>query len=168
MKKRDSSDALLQHADEDGDRVHSTANTVRSHNHSTDRKNSTGGNSNSNSSSNSRTPSSSLPHAALTLPLNATPQARISRDLWIATLLITTQSFIFGYAFSSINPCLAIGKADESGDCIHTHGLCPPGSLYNDVDMSTIQVHLCIRVCVLSKSGHSVFLCRCPCVMLFW
>jgi hypothetical protein len=70
--------------------------------------------------------------------------SQIPRELWVATLLIASQSFAAGYAFSSINPCLAIGHADESGDCIHSNGLCPPGSLYNDVHMSTIQVTTCV------------------------
>jgi hypothetical protein len=65
---------------------------------------------------------------------------RISSDLWIAALLITSQSFTYGYAFSSINPCLATGKADKASDCYHNaDGGCPPGSIYNDVSLSTLQ-----------------------------
>jgi MFS family permease len=73
----------------------------------------------------------------------ATTTTTTSFELWRAVLLISSQSFVFGYAFSSINPCLALDSASDAHDCARTPHACPPGSLYNDVELSTVQISLC-------------------------
>lgn len=58
--------------------------------------------------------------------------------MWSAALLITLQSFLFGYCFSALNPCLVTGDNNSGSDCYHgLDSTCPDGSIYNDLNLTT-------------------------------
>lgn len=60
--------------------------------------------------------------------------------MWSAVLLITLQSFLFGYCFSSLNPCLVTGDSTSGSACFHgTDSGCPKGTIYNDLNLSTSE-----------------------------
>eukprot|EP01033_Poteriospumella_lacustris_P005164 gene5164-3683_t len=63
----------------------------------------------------------------------------IPLSMWTAVLLIATQSFLFGYCFSSLNPCLVTGSNNSGSDCYSGADDCPKGSIYNDLNLSTIE-----------------------------
>lgn len=59
-------------------------------------------------------------------------------SMWRATLLIAAQSFLFGYCFSCLNSCLITGDNHDGSDCYHgVDSTCPPGTIYNDINLST-------------------------------
>lgn len=63
----------------------------------------------------------------------------IPLSMWTAVLLIATQSFLFGYCFSSLNPCLVTGSNNSGSDCYNGVDDCPKGSIYNDLNLSTSE-----------------------------
>lgn len=69
------------------------------------------------------------------------PESAITRRMWIATILIASQSFLFGYVFVSLNPCLELGPGNNPQACYNNDDNngegCPIGTLYNDVNLST-------------------------------
>lgn len=65
---------------------------------------------------------------------------KIPTSMWTSALLIAMQSFLFGYVFSSLNPCLVTGDSNSGSDCFHgTDSSCPKGSIYNDINLSTCK-----------------------------
>ncbi len=60
--------------------------------------------------------------------------ASIPKNVWVSTVLICMQSFLQGYIFMALNPAL------EKGD---------KGSIYNDLDLSTIEVGLATSLVML-------------------
>ncbi len=64
--------------------------------------------------------------------------AKIPFSMWRAALLITCQSFLFGYCFSCLNSCLVTGDKNSASDCYHgDDSTCPKGTIYNDMQLST-------------------------------
>lgn len=62
----------------------------------------------------------------------------VPRGMRRACLVITLQSFMFGYVIACFNACLATGDNKSSTDCYNgTDDSCPEGSVYNDIDLST-------------------------------
>jgi MFS family permease len=78
----------------------------------------------------------------------------IPRNLWMATLLIASQSFLYGYVMVALNPCLVTGAGNDgaacyNGDDNNADGHCPPGTIYNDLDLSTIEASIANAVFVI-------------------
>ena len=78
----------------------------------------------------------------------------IVKNLWIATLLIASQSFLYGYVMVALNPCMVTGKGNSGTACFNNDdnnadGHCPPGTVYNDLDLSTIESSLTNAVFVI-------------------
>ncbi len=64
--------------------------------------------------------------------------AKIPFSMWRAALLITCQSFLFGYCFSCLNSCLVTGDKNSASECYHgDDSTCPKGTIYNDMQLST-------------------------------
>lgn len=62
----------------------------------------------------------------------------ISNNLWISSILISFPSFLLGYSIVSFNPCLATGENNNGSACFDgSDTSCPPGSVYNDINLST-------------------------------
>ena len=72
----------------------------------------------------------------------------IPLSMWTAVLLIATQSFLFGYCFSSLNPCLVTGSNNSGSDCYSGADDCPKGSIYNDLNLSTIEAQTATSLAV--------------------
>lgn len=71
--------------------------------------------------------------------------SKIPFSMWRAALLITSQSFLFGYCFSCLNSCLVTGDNNDANDCYHgTDSSCPKGTIYNDIKLSTSKNKLCV------------------------
>ena len=63
---------------------------------------------------------------------------RIPFSMWKTALLIGQQSFLFGYCFSALNACLTTGDDNDGSHCYDgTDDTCPPGTIYNDINLST-------------------------------
>jgi SP family myo-inositol transporter-like MFS transporter 13 len=73
------------------------------------------------------------------MPSSKDQDNSIPLSMWTAVLLIATQSFLFGYCFSSLNPCLVAGDSNSGSACYDGTDSCPPGSIYNDLNLSTIE-----------------------------
>lgn len=57
--------------------------------------------------------------------------------LWRAAAIIALQSLSFGYVFSCLNACLVTGDNNDGSDCYHgIDKTCPPGSIYNNINLS--------------------------------
>ena len=78
--------------------------------------------------------------------------------MWRSALIISFQSFLYGYTFTCLNSCLVstiafcalaarlllcvmymkvTGDNNSSSDCFNKNdGTCPKGSIYNDIDLS--------------------------------
>eukprot|EP01039_Chlorochromonas_danica_P000134 gene132-142_t len=70
--------------------------------------------------------------------------------MWRAALLITSQSFLFGYCFSALNACLVTGDNTSGSDCYNGNdSSCPPGTIYNDINLSTIEASVATALTVL-------------------
>jgi hypothetical protein len=66
--------------------------------------------------------------------------------IWMSTILVSSQSYIFGYAFSSLNSCTLVGRSGVSSDCYRTSAAqsgCPTGSIYNDLSMTSSELMSC-------------------------
>eukprot|EP01039_Chlorochromonas_danica_P000135 gene133-143_t len=83
----------------------------------------------------------------------ALPEVPVAREvipwpMWRSALLITSQSFLYGYCFSALNTCLVTG--DHSGsDCYDGTESCPPGTVYKDINLSTIEASVATALTVL-------------------
>lgn len=70
--------------------------------------------------------------------------------MWQAAVLIASQSFLFGYCFSCLNACLVTGDNTSGKDCYDgTDSSCPAGTIYNDINLSTIEASLATALTVL-------------------
>ena len=75
--------------------------------------------------------------------------AKIPGSMWRAALLIASQSFLFGYCFSCLNSCLVTGDKNSSSDCYNgDDSSCPAGTIYNDMDLSTMDAQLATSLVV--------------------
>eukprot|EP01040_Poterioochromonas_malhamensis_P017734 gene17734-20476_t len=78
----------------------------------------------------------------------ARPDNSIPLSTWAAVLLISAQSFLQGYCFSSLNPCLVTGSNNSGSDCFHGLDNCAKGSIYNDLNLSTLEVQVATSLTV--------------------
>lgn len=72
----------------------------------------------------------------------------IPLSMWTAVLLIAIQSFLFGYCFSCLNPCLVAGSSNSGAACYDGTDDCPPGSIYNDLNLTTIEAQTATSLAV--------------------
>lgn len=64
--------------------------------------------------------------------------SRLPHQLWTSAVLISTQSFLFGYCLASFNPCLVTGDQKNGSFCYDgSDDTCPPGTVFNDINLST-------------------------------
>ena len=75
-------------------------------------------------------------------------------NMWKTAFILTSQSFAFGYFYSCLNSCLVAGKNNDPSKCFSKPGSCPNGSIYNDLDMSTIDVQLATALIVLGNNEY--------------
>jgi len=76
--------------------------------------------------------------------------AKIPASVWYATILICMQSFLQGYIFMALNPALVMGDLKSASDCYDgTDPSCPVGSIYNDLQLSTLEVGLATSLVML-------------------
>lgn len=75
---------------------------------------------------------------------------RITRPMWIAACLITCQSFVFGFEISALNTCIVTGVQKKGSSCYDgTDATCPAGSIYRDLNLSTIEVSVATSLLVI-------------------
>jgi MFS family permease len=72
----------------------------------------------------------------------------IPQTTWHVILTITSQSFLFGYVFACINPCLATGESNSGSACHSRDDDCPMGTIYNDLNLSTVETSLTIALMI--------------------
>lgn len=77
--------------------------------------------------------------------------------LQFCVLCVTSQSFLFGYVFACINPCLVIGSAKNSQACYDGSNSCPPGSIFRDLDLSTFETSLITASMIAGAWVGSIF-----------
>lgn len=88
--------------------------------------------------------------------------AAIPKSLWIATSIITLQSFLTGYILCVLNPCLVEGDNVSAEDCLSgDDNTCPPGSVYRDLELSTLDASLATSLVILGGLVGS-FACMKP------
>lgn len=85
----------------------------------------------------------------------ARPDNSIPLSTWAAVLLISAQSFLQGYCFSSLNPCLVTGSNNSGSDCYHGLDNCAKGSIYNDLNLSTRKLFLHLMDALVGLTLHS-------------
>jgi MFS family permease len=87
------------------------------------------------------------------LPMLASGRGVITRSMWMATFLVASQSFLYGYVMVALNPCLVTGPGNDGSSCYHNddnNGAgCPPGTIYNDLNLSTIEASVANAVFVI-------------------
>jgi len=67
-----------------------------------------------------------------------------------SALLVSLQSFLFGYVFSALNSCLVTGDQKLAYPCFDgSDASCPPGSIYRDLNLTTVQASLATSLVVL-------------------
>lgn len=82
--------------------------------------------------------------------------------MWTAALLIASQSFLYGYVLAALNACLVTGAGNDSEACFNNDdnnsgGSCPPGTIYNDLNLSTIETSLATALMIVGAWAGSVF-----------
>ncbi len=77
-------------------------------------------------------------------------KAPIPSRVWYAAFFLCQQSFLMGYIFMALNPALVVGDMKQASACFNgTDPSCPVGSIYNDLNLSTIQVGLATSLVML-------------------
>ena len=73
--------------------------------------------------------------------------------MWIAAVLVSLQSFQFGYALSCLNSALVTGDANDPQRCYDNTDdstpSCPPGTIYNDIKLSTLEAQIATSLAIL-------------------
>ena len=65
----------------------------------------------------------------------------IPKFMWYTSLLIASQSFLFGFVFSCLNSCLVTGDDNDGNNCYDgSDSTCPKGTIYNDINLSTGKI----------------------------
>lgn len=87
---------------------------------------------------------------------------KIPKPMWTAALLIASQSFLYGYILAALNACLVTGAGNDSEACFNNDdnnsgGSCPPGTIYNDLNLSTIETSLATALMIVGAWAGSVF-----------
>eukprot|EP01039_Chlorochromonas_danica_P003073 gene3073-3356_t len=81
----------------------------------------------------------------------------ITPGIWKAASVITLQSFLYGYLLACFNPCLVTGDNNKGSDCYDgTDSSCPPGTVYKDMDLSTLDASLATAMLVIGAWAGSV------------
>ena len=74
----------------------------------------------------------------------------IPRSVWVSTILICMQSFLQGYIFMALNPTLVMGDKNSQSSCLDgSDSSCPPGSIYQDLALSTLETGLATSLVML-------------------
>mmetsp|Transcript_13619 Transcript_13619/g.29914 ORF Transcript_13619/g.29914 Transcript_13619/m.29914 type:complete len:539 (-) Transcript_13619:2377-3993(-) len=74
----------------------------------------------------------------------------IPMSMWRAAFLIASQSFLFGFVFSCLNACLVTGDNNKGSDCFNnTDNSCPRGTMYNDINLSTLEAQLATSLTIV-------------------
>lgn len=86
-------------------------------------------------------------------PLLTKTENEIPTRMWIAAFLVSQPSFLFGYATAALNACLVVGDGDSVDDCYHNtddeSNNCPPGTIYNDINLNTLEAEIATSLLVL-------------------
>mmetsp|Transcript_1782 Transcript_1782/g.2799 ORF Transcript_1782/g.2799 Transcript_1782/m.2799 type:complete len:518 (-) Transcript_1782:256-1809(-) len=82
-----------------------------------------------------------------------TDSTSIPIKMWIASLLVSLPSFLFGYVTAALNSCLITGDADSASKCFNDNDdgspSCPPGTIYNDVKLTTVEAAVATSLMVV-------------------
>jgi len=77
-------------------------------------------------------------------------QRKLTGPLWASIAAITSQSFVFGFEISALNTSIVTGDAKKGSACFDgTDETCPVGSLYRDLNLSTIEVSLATSLLIV-------------------
>ena len=67
----------------------------------------------------------------------------IPLNMWLVTLLVCLPSFLYGYVTAALNAALITGNASSPSSCFHDTDDedpdCPPGTIYNDILLTTCE-----------------------------
>lgn len=78
---------------------------------------------------------------------------KIPMTMWVSAFLVSLQSFLFGYVIAALNASLVTGDGDSASACYHdtddSSDGCPPGTLYNDVRMTTTEASLATSLMII-------------------
>lgn len=84
---------------------------------------------------------------------DAADKEPIPMRMWIAAVLVSLQSFQFGYAISCLNSALVTGDANDPQRCYDNTDdaspPCPPGTIYNDIQLSTLEAQIATSLAIL-------------------
>ena len=76
-----------------------------------------------------------------TLEQNVTNGSIITPSMWFAAFLVALPSFSFGFVLSCLNACLVTGNKNDGADCYHGNdSSCPPGTIYDDLNLTTSKL----------------------------
>lgn len=75
----------------------------------------------------------------------------IPSSMWFSVGLVATQSFLFGYVFAGLNSCLVVGSGNDGSACFNNEpdSDCPPGTIYNDIDLTTFDTQLATSLVII-------------------
>lgn len=81
----------------------------------------------------------------------------ISMNLWISAILVSSQSFLTGYFMASLNSCYALGDQNNGAACYNNlDETCPKGTIYNNINLSDIELQLTTALTILGAWGGSL------------
>lgn len=77
----------------------------------------------------------------------------VTSRMWKVAIIIAQQSFLYGYVFACLNSCLVTGDANDASKCYYdtddSHNACPPGTIYNQLNLSTLDAQLATSLVVV-------------------
>lgn len=80
-------------------------------------------------------------------------EGRISLKMWLVTLLVSIPAFLYGYVTAALNAAMITGDANSQGNCFHDiddeDPGCPPGTIYNDILLTTFEAQLATSLVVV-------------------
>jgi MFS family permease len=78
-------------------------------------------------------------------------QSTIATKLWLSACLIGLSSFMYGYSITALNSCLVFGNAKSGIDCYNKNddGSCPPGTIYDDLELSPFEASLATSLTIV-------------------
>ena len=81
---------------------------------------------------------------------NQPAAAAIPPPLWLSIALITSQSFVFGFEISALNTAIVTGDEKKVSSCFDgSDTTCPAGSIYRDLNLSTIEISLATSLLIV-------------------
>ena len=83
--------------------------------------------------------------------LSNAKKSPIATKLWISACLIGLSSFMYGYSITALNSCLVFGNSKSGIDCYNQNddGSCPPGTIYDDLELSPFEASLATSLTVI-------------------